>query len=358
MSHCTYTEQKSPYECHENMVGEKSDCKQKQQQQGWLQCHRMLRQRHTIHSADSSNGGSSDDEEYDDGDEWCCWPDNNNKNSHDSNSCDNDDNNDIDDALTITDDANVHDDNDGVLASDDVRLTVSSLTYCHETTTASPNGPNKINRESKSVSSHRNLLSMPMPIPMATTETSEKTVTHFDSVNMTAAVAAAAAPALTILHKKQRSYSNANNDTNNSSNNSNINSTSNSYSNCSCSSNSNGSKFTADAATVITNSKNMPRHKSFVDCCFNNTNNNNNHVTQFSRSCVGSSKYLMNAHLNVMSDDDLVFESRFESGNLAKAIKITPVYYELYLRPDLYTNKHTQWFYFRVTNVKKGFTYR
>lgn len=95
----------------------------------------------------------------------------------------------------------------------------------------------------------------------------------------------------------------------------------------------------------------------------NNTNSNKScgdcfHMTQFSRSCVGSSKYLMNAHLNVVSDDDLVFESRFESGNLAKAIKITPVYYELYLRPDLYTNKHTQWFYFRVTNVKKGFTYR
>lgn len=81
-------------------------------------------------------------------------------------------------------------------------------------------------------------------------------------------------------------------------------------------------------------------------------------VTQFSRSCIGSSKYLVNAHLNIVSDDDLVFESRFESGNLAKAIKITPVYYELYLRPDLYTNKHTQWFYFRVTNVKKGITYR
>lgn len=89
-------------------------------------------------------------------------------------------------------------------------------------------------------------------------------------------------------------------------------------------------------------------YKSFGDCF----------MTQFSRSCVGSSKYLMNAHLNVVSDDDLVFESRFESGNLAKAIKITPVYYELYLRPDLYTNKHTQWFYFRVTNVKKGLTYR
>ncbi|XP_055304001.1 cytosolic carboxypeptidase Nna1-like [Sitodiplosis mosellana] len=100
-----------------------------------------------------------------------------------------------------------------------------------------------------------------------------------------------------------------------------------------------------------TSNTNNISYKSFGNC-FN--------MTQFSRSCVGSSKYLMNAHLNcnVVSDDDLVFESRFESGNLAKAIKITPVYYELYLRPDLYTNKHTQWFYFRVTNVKKGFTYR
>lgn len=90
-------------------------------------------------------------------------------------------------------------------------------------------------------------------------------------------------------------------------------------------------------------------NKSFENCF---------DVTQFSRSCVGSSKYMVNAHLNIVSDDDLVFESRFESGNLAKAIKITPVYYELYLRPDLYTNKHTQWFYFRVTNVKKGIMYR
>ncbi|XP_031626931.1 cytosolic carboxypeptidase Nna1 [Contarinia nasturtii] len=97
------------------------------------------------------------------------------------------------------------------------------------------------------------------------------------------------------------------------------------------------------------NNINISYYKSFGDCL---------NMTQFSRSCVGSSKYLMNAHLNVVSDDDLVFESRFESGNLAKAIKITPVYYELYLRPDLYTNRHMQWFYFRVTNVKKGITYR
>lgn len=79
---------------------------------------------------------------------------------------------------------------------------------------------------------------------------------------------------------------------------------------------------------------------------------------QFSRSSVGGSKYLMNATPSSDDNSDLMFESRFESGNLAKVIKVTPVYYELYLRPDLYTNKHTQWFYFRVTNTRKKLTYR
>ena len=32
--------------------------------------------------------------------------------------------------------------------------------------------------------------------------------------------------------------------------------------------------------------------------------------------------------------------------------------YELWLRNDLYTNKHTQWYYFRVSNTKVNQTYR
>lgn len=32
--------------------------------------------------------------------------------------------------------------------------------------------------------------------------------------------------------------------------------------------------------------------------------------------------------------------------------------YELWLRYDLYTNKHTQWFYFRVSNTRANKTYR
>lgn len=32
--------------------------------------------------------------------------------------------------------------------------------------------------------------------------------------------------------------------------------------------------------------------------------------------------------------------------------------YDLTLQTDLYTEKHTQWFYFRVRNMKAGVTYR
>ncbi|XP_055844592.1 cytosolic carboxypeptidase Nna1 isoform X2 [Episyrphus balteatus] len=79
----------------------------------------------------------------------------------------------------------------------------------------------------------------------------------------------------------------------------------------------------------------------------------------FSRSSVGGSKFLTQVHPFSKDDyDGLWFESRFESGNLAKAVKITETYYELYLRPDLYTSRSKQWFYFRVGRTKKNLTYR
>ncbi|KAI8120336.1 Cytosolic carboxypeptidase Nna1 [Lucilia cuprina] len=83
------------------------------------------------------------------------------------------------------------------------------------------------------------------------------------------------------------------------------------------------------------------------------------YLPQFSRSAVGGSKFLTNCHpYNAEEYDGLEFESRFESGNLAKAIQITPTYYELYLRPDLYTSRSKQWFYFRVKRTKKNMIYR
>ena len=57
-------------------------------------------------------------------------------------------------------------------------------------------------------------------------------------------------------------------------------------------------------------------------------------------------------------DITLLFESRFESGNLAKAIQVGRWDYELLLRPDLYTCKHTQWYFFSVSNMRPGQVYR
>ncbi|XP_072129200.1 cytosolic carboxypeptidase 2-like isoform X2 [Mobula birostris] len=54
----------------------------------------------------------------------------------------------------------------------------------------------------------------------------------------------------------------------------------------------------------------------------------------------------------------LIFESRFESGNLQKATRVDTFEYVLTLRTDLYTDRHTQWYYFRVQNMQPGVTYR
>ncbi|XP_026818246.1 cytosolic carboxypeptidase Nna1-like isoform X3 [Rhopalosiphum maidis] len=79
-------------------------------------------------------------------------------------------------------------------------------------------------------------------------------------------------------------------------------------------------------------------------------------VNYFCRSAVGGSACSL-VHSS-QDPSDLIFESRFESGNLAKVVKITSTYYELSLRSDMYTNRHTQWFYFRIENTKKNIKYR
>ncbi|XP_071974769.1 cytosolic carboxypeptidase 2 isoform X4 [Engystomops pustulosus] len=66
----------------------------------------------------------------------------------------------------------------------------------------------------------------------------------------------------------------------------------------------------------------------------------------------------VSANMDGKNNNDLQFESRFESGNLQKAVKVGAYEYELTLRTDLYTSKHTQWFYFRVKNTRRGIPYR
>ena len=54
----------------------------------------------------------------------------------------------------------------------------------------------------------------------------------------------------------------------------------------------------------------------------------------------------------------MVFESRFESGNLRRAVRISDTEYDLYLKNDYGTTGFTQWYYFRMQNVKADRTYR
>lgn len=47
----------------------------------------------------------------------------------------------------------------------------------------------------------------------------------------------------------------------------------------------------------------------------------------------------------------LTFDSEFESGNLLRAVQKGDAAYDLFLRSDLHTVGHTQWFYFAVANT-------
>ena len=47
-------------------------------------------------------------------------------------------------------------------------------------------------------------------------------------------------------------------------------------------------------------------------------------------------------------DNTLIFESRFEQGNLAAATKVNDNEYYLLLQNDVNTGGHTQWYFFRT----------
>ena len=63
------------------------------------------------------------------------------------------------------------------------------------------------------------------------------------------------------------------------------------------------------------------------------------------------------AHEEEPELEGLRFESRFESGNLRKAIRIGDREYNLLLTPDVNSAKHHQWFYFEVSKVRAGAAY-
>ncbi|CAM1319123.1 AGBL2 (predicted) [Pycnogonum litorale] len=80
----------------------------------------------------------------------------------------------------------------------------------------------------------------------------------------------------------------------------------------------------------------------------------------FQRSSVQCSKVDGGDRINLprLDDSTLQFESRFECGNLEKVYRLSDFKYVLYVRSDLYTSKHNQWFYFRIRNTQRRVVYR
>lgn len=57
-------------------------------------------------------------------------------------------------------------------------------------------------------------------------------------------------------------------------------------------------------------------------------------------------------------DKTLIFESRFESGNLSMALKVSNEEYNLVLQNDINSKGNTQWFYFQIKNTTKDLDVR
>lgn len=57
-------------------------------------------------------------------------------------------------------------------------------------------------------------------------------------------------------------------------------------------------------------------------------------------------------------DPTLVFESRFESGNLELVARVSDTEYNLLLQNDINSKGHTQWFFFKVVNMRTGVRYK
>ena len=57
-------------------------------------------------------------------------------------------------------------------------------------------------------------------------------------------------------------------------------------------------------------------------------------------------------------DVTLIFESRFETGNLKRAIQISPYEYNIILNPDYNTSRYSQWFFYSISNTRKNVEYK
>ncbi|KER28567.1 hypothetical protein T265_13549, partial [Opisthorchis viverrini] len=107
---------------------------------------------------------------------------------------------------------------------------------------------------------------------------------------------------------------------------------------------------------------------SHVDCAMTNEDETQLSVSNVRSGLMSRLSSLISATFLLLSSSrinhfdmekgHLEFESRFESGNLRKAIQVRQYEYDLILSPDVNTISNLQWFYFRVSNVEADVDYR
>ena len=67
----------------------------------------------------------------------------------------------------------------------------------------------------------------------------------------------------------------------------------------------------------------------------------------------------LNPYYKVQDENDttLVFESRFESGNLKRVLQITDFEYDLVIHSDYNSQGYSQWYYFKIENTRAEVKY-
>ena len=120
-----------------------------------------------------------------------------------------------------------------------------------------------------------------------------------------------------------------------------------------------GQQPVVDSSNNNVNANPIEKKEENID--MNNKNDDNKLVNNISSLGLSRPKTVFGNKLKSFytlknqNDNTLIFESRFESGNLLCAFRTEDENsYQLYLQNDTNTTGYIQWFFFRVSNTKKG----
>lgn len=102
-----------------------------------------------------------------------------------------------------------------------------------------------------------------------------------------------------------------------------------------------------------TNQKNSRSAKSKLENFSEDMNENEIELLLKSKKFKEMPDFTPEYILEIPKDNaTLIFDSKFESGNLSKAIKLSDYEYKLFINSDTGTSRHNHWYYFSVKNSR------